>query len=91
MYFTKTKRLPRLTILCCVFQLREKKGKRCPVCNNSCPIDEKVKTNQPSAEKQKAESERKILFCMFCEGDKTYPENMGVPVCGMDLSKKSQK
>ena len=24
---------------------------------------------------------------MFCEGDKTYPENVGCPVCGMDLVK----
>ena len=28
---------------------------------------------------------------MFCEGDKTYPENTGCPVCGMDLVKITGK
>ena len=27
---------------------------------------------------------------MFCEGDKTYPENVGCPVCGMDLVKSQE-
>jgi Cu2+-exporting ATPase len=33
-------------------------------------------------------SEKGRYYCpMFCEGDKTYPENVGCPVCGMDLVK----
>lgn len=65
-------------------------GKRCPVCNMYCvPIEEKQSAfgNQPSAESRKQSAESGYYCPMFCEGDKTYPENVGCPVCGMDLVK----
>ena len=65
-------------------------GKRCPVCNMYCvPIEEKHSAfgNQPSAESRKPSAESGYYCPMFCEGDKTYPENVGCPVCGMDLVK----
>ena len=65
-------------------------GKRCPVCNMYCvPIEEKQSAfgNQPSAESRKPSAESGYYCPMFCEGDKTYPENVGCPVCGMDLVK----
>ena len=65
-------------------------GKRCPVCNMYCvPIEEKQSaiSNQPSAESRKLTAESGYYCPMFCEGDKTYPENVGCPVCGMDLVK----
>lgn len=65
-------------------------GKRCPICNMYCvPIEEKQSAfgNQPSAESRKPSAESGYYCPMFCEGDKTYPENVGCPVCGMDLVK----
>lgn len=65
-------------------------GKRCPVCNMYCvPIEEKHSAfgNQPSAESRKLSAESGYYCPMFCEGDKTYPENVGCSVCGMDLVK----
>ncbi|WP_213196084.1 heavy metal translocating P-type ATPase [Cloacibacterium caeni] len=65
-------------------------GKRCPVCNMYCvPIEEKQSaiSNQQSAESKKPTAESGYYCPMFCEGDKTYPENVGCPVCGMDLVK----
>ncbi len=68
-------------------------GKRCPVCNMYCvPIEEKEeyknkpqqfsKTNLPESFKDKIGE----YFCpMFCEGDKTYPSDVGCPVCHMHL------
>ena len=70
-------------------------GKRCPVCGMYCvPIEEKSVI--ASKAKQTVETDfvenfsEKLgeYYCpMFCEGDKTYPENVGCPVCGMDLVK----
>ncbi len=70
-------------------------GKRCSVCNMYCvPIEEKSVI--ASKAKQTVETDfvetfsEKLgeYYCpMFCEGDKTYPENVGCPVCGMDLVK----
>lgn len=65
-------------------------GKRCPVCNMYCvPIEDKQLAigNQQSAESRKPTAESGYYCPMFCEGDKTYPENVGCPVCGMDLVK----
>ncbi|GAB1347183.1 hypothetical protein MASR1M104_20820 [Cloacibacterium normanense] len=65
-------------------------GKRCPVCNMYCvPIEDKQLAigNQQSAESRKPTTESGYYCPMFCEGDKTYPENVGCPVCGMDLVK----
>lgn len=68
-------------------------GKRCPVCNMYLvPIEEKEeyknkaqvfsKTNLPESFVEKIED----FFCpMFCEGDKTYPSDIGCPVCHMHL------
>lgn len=68
-------------------------GKRCPVCNMYLvPIEEKEeyknltpkysKTNLPESFKDK----KGEYFCpMFCEEDKTYPEDVGCPVCHMKL------
>ena len=75
-------------------------GKRCPVCNMYCvPIEEKSKVRSPKLEVESHHLESRIsnlessagrYYCpMFCEGDKTYPENVGCPVCGMDLVKIS--
>jgi Cu2+-exporting ATPase len=60
-------------------------GKRCPVCNMYCvPIEEKkLKSKLKLKVIIKPQSSnlqrRKILLPMFCEGDKTYPENVGCP------------
>ena len=68
-------------------------GKRCPTCNMFLvPIEERAdyqnkpqtfsKTNLPE------NFEKKIgeYFCpMFCESDKTYPSDVGCPVCHMHL------
>lgn len=73
-------------------------GKRCPICNMYCvPIEEKSKVRSPKLEVESHHLESRIsnlessagrYYCpMFCEGDKTYPENVGCPVCGMDLVK----
>lgn len=74
-------------------------GKRCPVCNMYCvPIEEKsfIANREKRNGKQTVETNfvetfsEKLgeYYCpMFCEGDKTYPENVGCPVCGMDLVK----
>lgn len=67
-------------------------GKRCPVCNMYCvPIEEKSEVRSPKSEVNHVETFSEKLgeyYCpMFCEGDKTYPENVGCPVCGMDLVK----
>lgn len=67
-------------------------GKRCPVCNMYCvPIEEKSEARSQKSEVNHVETFSEKLgeyYCpMFCEGDKTYPENVGCPVCGMDLVK----
>ena len=75
-------------------------GKRCPVCNMYCvPIEEKEENRKKGMHQHHHETkhERHVetfseklgeYYCpMFCEGDKTYPENVGCPVCGMDLVK----
>lgn len=65
-------------------------GKRCPVCNMYCvPIEEKTEDGRwkMEAKSQKLEAKSGYYCPMFCEGDKTYPENVGCPVCGMDLVK----
>ncbi|MFT3919644.1 heavy metal translocating P-type ATPase [Cloacibacterium sp.] len=73
-------------------------GKRCPVCNMYCvPIEEKklvdsyqlsVDSKHKTINYQLSTNNQGRYYCpMFCEGDKTYPENVGCPVCGMDLVK----
>ena len=67
-------------------------GKRCPICNMYCvPIEEKSEVRSQKSEVNHVETFSEKLgeyYCpMFCEGDKTYPENVGCPVCGMDLVK----
>ena len=68
-------------------------GKRCPVCNMFLvPIEERAdyqdkpqtfsKTNLPESFQEKIGE----YFCpMFCESDKTYPSDVGCPVCHMHL------
>lgn len=68
-------------------------GKRCPVCNMFLvPIEERAdyqdkpqtfsKTNLPDTFQEKIGE----YFCpMFCESDKTYPSDVGCPVCHMHL------
>ncbi len=68
-------------------------GKRCPVCNMYLvPIEERAdyqnktqtfsKNNLPAT----FAAHEGDYFCpMFCEGDKTYPEDIGCPVCHMHL------
>lgn len=68
-------------------------GKRCPTCNMYLvPIEERAdylnkpqvfsKTNLPESFQGKSGE----FFCpMFCENDKTYPEDTGCPVCHMHL------
>ncbi|MGV8915945.1 MAG: copper-transporting P-type ATPase [Kaistella sp.] len=68
-------------------------GKRCPVCNMFLvPIEERAdyqdkpqtfsKTNLPESFHEKIGE----YFCpMFCESDKTYPSDVGCPVCHMHL------
>ncbi len=63
---------------------------RCPVCNMFLvPIEEQENhKNQKTDQHKHLTKPDKIgeFYCpMFCEGDKTYPENVGCPVCGMDL------
>lgn len=70
-------------------------GKRCPTCNMYLvPIEEREdyknkpqtfsKTNLPENFKEKIGE----YFCpMFCESDKTYPSDVGCPVCHMHLDK----
>ena len=63
---------------------------RCPVCNMFLvPIEEQENhKNQKNDQYKHSIKSDKIgeFYCpMFCEGDKTYPENVGCPVCGMDL------
>ncbi|MFN3773711.1 heavy metal translocating P-type ATPase [Cloacibacterium normanense] len=75
-------------------------GKRCPVCNMYCvPIEEKEGNRKKGMHQHHHETKHEHhvetfseklgeYYCpMFCEGDKTYPENVGCPVCGMDLVK----
>lgn len=68
-------------------------GKRCPTCNMYLvPIEEKLETAKKPQNQQlpATDFKEKIgkYYCpMFCEGDKTYPKNVGCPVCGMDLVK----
>ena len=71
-------------------------GKRCPVCNMYLvPVEEKL-AKDPNYIPAYSSWYLPVFFkdhfgeyyCpMFCEGDKTYPENVGCPVCGMDLVK----
>ena len=68
-------------------------GKRCPTCNMFLvPIEERAdyqnkpqtfsKTNLPENFEEKIGD----YFCpMFCESDKTYPSDVGCPVCHMHL------
>ena len=70
-------------------------GKRCPTCNMFLvPIEERAdyqnkpqtfsKTNLP----ENFEDKLGDYFCpMFCESDKTYPSDVGCPVCHMHLEK----
>jgi len=70
-------------------------GKRCPTCNMFLvPIEERAdyqnkaqtfsKTNLPES----FETKLGEYFCpMFCESDKTYPSDVGCPVCHMHLEK----
>lgn len=75
-------------------------GKRCQVCNMYCvPIEEKEENRKKGMHQHHHEAQHEHhvetfseklgeYYCpMFCEGDKTYPENVGCPVCGMDLVK----
>lgn len=67
-------------------------GKRCPTCNMYLvPIEEKGSASivQHSVESRKLKAESGYYCPMFCEGDKTYAENVGCPICGMDLVKIS--
>lgn len=73
-------------------------GKRCPTCNMFLvPIEERAdyqnkpqtfsKTNLPESFAAKIDD----YFCpMFCESDKTYPTDVGCPVCHMHLDKITQ-
>ena len=73
-------------------------GKRCPTCNMFLvPIEERAdyknkpqtfsKTNLPESFKDKLGE----YFCpMFCESDKTYPSDIGCPVCHMHLETITQ-
>lgn len=63
---------------------------RCPVCNMFlAPIEEREEIRQKSQHKENQSfTLDKIgeFYCpMFCENDKTYPKNVGCPICGMDL------
>ena len=74
-------------------------GKRCPVCNMFLvPIEERAdyrnkpqtfsKTNLPESFEDKIGD----YFCpMFCESDKTYPSDVGCPVCHMHLEEITQE
>lgn len=74
-------------------------GKRCPTCNMYLvPIEERAdyqnkpqtfsKTNLPESFKEKIGE----YFCpMFCESDKTYPSDVGCPVCHMHLEEITQE
>lgn len=74
-------------------------GKRCPVCNMYLvPIEERAdyqnkpqtfsKTNLPESFKEKIGE----YFCpMFCESDKTYPSDVGCPVCHMHLEEITEE
>lgn len=85
------------SVYCCPMECEGDKvyfvqGKRCPVCNMYCvPIEEKSEVRSQKSEVNHVETFSEKLgeyYCpMFCEGDKTYPENVGCPVCGMDLVK----
>lgn len=72
-------------------------GKRCPVCSMYLvPIEDKAadKNNTQNLPLNTPGFEDKVgeYYCpMFCEGDKTYPSNVGCPVCGMDLVKITGK
>lgn len=73
-------------------------GKRCPTCNMFLvPIEERAdyknkpqtfsKTNLPESFSEKIDE----YFCpMFCESDKTYPTDVGCPICHMHLDKITQ-
>ncbi len=73
-------------------------GKRCPTCNMYLvPIEERAdyqnkpqtfsKTNLPETFEEKIGE----YFCpMFCESDKTYPSDVGCPVCHMHLDEITQ-
>ena len=74
-------------------------GKRCPTCNMFLvPIEERAdyqnkpqtfsKTNLPENFEEKIGE----YFCpMFCESDKTYPSDVGCPVCQMHLEEITQE
>ena len=74
-------------------------GKRCPTCNMFLvPIEERAdyqnkpqtfsKTNLPES----FENKLGAYFCpMFCESDKTYPSDVGCPVCHMHLEEITQE
>ncbi len=66
----------------------------CPICHMHLQeiTPELVQSSKvpihSSSSKQNLESSKGRYYCpMFCEGDKTYPENVGCPICGMDLVK----
>ena len=74
-------------------------GKRCPTCNMYLvPIEERAdyqdkpqtfsKNNLPESFDEKIGE----YFCpMFCESDKTYPSDVGCPVCHMHLEKITEE
>lgn len=90
-------RISRSSVYYCPMECEGEKvyfqqGKRCPLCNMYLvPIEEKSghkaaqtysKTNLPETFGEKVGE----YFCpMFCEGDKTYPSDVGCPVCHMHL------
>lgn len=66
-----------------------KQGK-CPICHMYLvPVEEReeIRNKSKNTHNQKINFDKiGEFYCpMFCEGDKTYPENVGCPVCGMDL------
>lgn len=63
---------------------------RCPICNmHLAPIEEKEEIREKYKNQQNTSINlNKIgeFYCpMFCENEKTYPKNVGCPICGMDL------
>lgn len=74
-------------------------GKRCPTCNMLLvPIEERADyQNKPQTFSKTSlpeNFEEKIgeYFCpMFCESDKTYPSDVGCPVCHMHLEEITQE
>ena len=85
-YFTQGKRCPVCNMYCVPIEEKlEVKSQRSEVENHH-----HIHQHSHDIENSKPNFKDKIgeYYCpMFCEGDKTYPENVGCPVCGMDLVK----